>query len=90
MNRRSILSIAMAAGILLSVSAVDLRAAGPGIFRPLSRPRAQTTTRTYRSYSVTPENAEVQEGAVVTPNSGLGYQPAPSRSGRITQREFGL
>lgn len=85
MYRRSIVSIVVAAGILVSASALDLHAAGPGIFRSSGRPRGQATVRTYRSYSVAPGNADVQAETPMTPGYQSGSRPVPRNSGQSSR-----
>lgn len=82
MYRRSIIAMVIVAGILMSVPALDLHAAGPGIFRSGAKPRGQATTRTYRSYSVSPGAAEAEENVLVTPDAGAVVRPAPRNPGR--------
>lgn len=81
MNRRSL--IALVAGSFIVGAAFESVAAGPGIFRPRTTSRGQTVTRTYRSYSVTPETI-AEPGTTASPGgadviSGPMTTPAASR-----------
>lgn len=82
MHRRSIIAMVIVAGILMSVPAVELLAAGSGALRSAAKPRGQATTRTYRSYSVSPGAAEAEENMLVVPDSGAVVRPTPRNPGR--------
>lgn len=74
--RRFIVIIAMFATLSLAVH--ETLAAGPGGVRSRTRPRGQSTTRTYRSYSVTPGNVTIPESGPIPDGSEIAPRPVPS------------
>lgn len=74
--RRSIVIIALLAAVTLI--AFESLAAGPAGFRSRTRPRGQSTTRTYRSYSVTPGTVTIPESAPLPGGYEVAPRPAPS------------
>ncbi len=80
MHRRCFSVVAIVAAAVVSVPALDVLAAGPGIFGQRTGARRPGPTRTYRSYSVTPGTVEVPDGAVIASEPAVVARPAPAPS----------
>lgn len=79
MRRGSIVTILCLTAAALAASGLDASASGPGFFRPRTKSIGKSTTRVYRSYSITPGNSAVPEGVADNGNAtALGETASPS------------
>lgn len=76
MNRRPLIIVALALAAVVSLSPLDLLAAGPGILGFRNQARRPAAVRTYRSYSVSPGTAATVVPGVSEP--AVVAQPAPA------------
>lgn len=84
MRYRLIGMFAIIGSFVVTMAAMEARAAGPGIFKPRAGARARPSTRVYRSYSVTPSTESGPESAAVAGTQEAVPPPmaAPSRPRR--------
>lgn len=83
MHRRPLIVVSLVSAALVSVSALEVLASGPGILGFRSQSRRPAAVRTYRSYSVSPgipaDGSAAEAGAG---DPAVGSQPAPARPRR--------
>lgn len=87
---RRLVVTAVAVGIVASglvLSSLETRAAGLGLFRLRGAPKGQAPTRTYRSYSVSPENPATVPAPTIGGDDGgsppaVVQAPVPARPGK--------
>ena len=87
MRRRTIATILFLSAAVLTVSGLDAIASGPGFLRSRNMPSGSVTTRTYRSYSVSPGNTTVSEIAGADHDAALASSwpslSSPQSSGAV-------
>lgn len=81
MDRRLVIAFTIVTFAMLSTPAFDTIAVGQGVSRYRSRSGGPTTTRVYRSYSVSPGSEVVTENSSVGDTGAIISRPAPVSNG---------
>ena len=81
MDRRLAITFTIVVFAILSTPAFDTIAVGQGVSRYRSRSGGPTTTRVYRSYSVSPGSEVVSENSSVGEPGAIVSRPSPVSSG---------
>lgn len=79
MRRRTVTTIVCLVAAALAASGLDAIASGPGFFRPRNKSSGTTSTRSYRSYSVSPGTSADSEGVAADGEAfAVRGRPSPS------------